>query len=60
MQYYSGRVVKPDQTKLGSTKPNSFDRQLQLRLHYLTKISINNYDFIFELKLIETSFFVEG
>ena len=22
MQYYSGRVVKPDQTKLGSTKPN--------------------------------------
>ena len=23
MQYYSGWVVKPDQTKLGSTKPNS-------------------------------------
>ncbi|RVW31526.1 Retrovirus-related Pol polyprotein from transposon RE1 [Vitis vinifera] len=23
MQYYSGRVVKPDQTKLGSTKPNT-------------------------------------
>ena len=22
MQYYSGRVIKPDQTKLGSTKPN--------------------------------------
>ena len=25
MQYYSGRVVKPDQTKLGSTKPNTHE-----------------------------------
>ena len=24
MQYYSGRVAKPDQTKLGSTKPNRY------------------------------------
>ena len=26
MQYYSGRVIKSDQTKLGSTKPNSIQR----------------------------------
>ncbi|RVW50121.1 hypothetical protein CK203_114525 [Vitis vinifera] len=54
MQYYSGRVVKPDQTKLGSTKPN----KQKTRQCYAGAFDIDSNDFV-QMMVIDGCFVLE-